>query len=306
MRARQVIAGQTYLMTRRCTQRQFLLRPDRVVEDVVLYCLAVAAERFKIEVNGFIAMSNHQHLVIRDMLGNFPDFLAYHNKLVAKALNVHRNRRENFWATEQPNAVHLVEPEDRFAKLVYLLANPVASDLVDRVSDWPGVSSFSLHLSARTTMNVKRPRTFFLPNGKLPEEATLHLERVDGFDSLTDDEWASKIRDAVQVEEDRARRARTRAGRSVVGRKAVLRAAPTDTPRSLEERRKSRPFLACRNPVRRAREILAYFAFQRARRAAWCRLQEGESDVGFPLGTYRVWGIVLTKPRTSSCGLVAA
>lgn len=120
MRARQVIAGQTYLMTRRCTQRQFLLRPDRVVEDVVLYCLAVAAERFKIEVNGFIAMSNHQHLVIRDMLGNFPDFLAYHNKLVAKALNVHRNRRENFWATEQPNAVHLVEPEDRFAKLVYL------------------------------------------------------------------------------------------------------------------------------------------------------------------------------------------
>lgn len=92
----------------------------------------------------------------------------------------------------------------------------------------------------------------------------------------------------VQVEEDRARRARTRAERSV------------------EERRKSRPFLACRNPVRRAREILAYFAFQRARRAAWCRLQEGESDVGFPLGTYRVWGIVLTKPRTSSCGLVPA
>ena len=50
----------------------------------------------------------------------------------------------HFWATEQPNAVYLVEPADRFAKLVYLLANPFADHLVDRISDWPGACSLGM------------------------------------------------------------------------------------------------------------------------------------------------------------------
>ena len=49
--------------------------------------------------------------------------------------------RKNFRATEQPNAVYSVEPADRFAKPIYLLAPPVADHLVDRSSDWPGASS---------------------------------------------------------------------------------------------------------------------------------------------------------------------
>jgi hypothetical protein len=57
--------------------------------------------------------------------------------MVAKSINALRGRWENFWATEQPNAVYLVGAEDRFDKLVYLLANPVADHLVERVSDWP-------------------------------------------------------------------------------------------------------------------------------------------------------------------------
>lgn len=305
MRARQVIAGVTYLMTRRCTQRQFLLRPDRVVDDVVLYCLAVAAERFQISINGFIAMSNHQHLVVRDTLGNFPAFLAFHNRLVAAALNSHRGRHENFWATGQPHALHLVEPEDRFAKLVYLLANPVASDLVDRVSDWPGVSSFGLHVSGRTHLTVKRPRTFFQPNGRMPKQATLHLERLDGFGTLTEEEWAAKVRDAVRAEEDVARRTRLANGRSVVGRKAILRAIPTDTPRSLEGRTKGRPRFACRNPAARAKAVLLQFTFQHERQAAWDRLQAGEQDVRFPSGTYRVWGFFLSKPPPCEATLAA-
>ena len=42
---RQVIPGSPYLVTRRCTQRQLLLRPDPIVNQVLRFCLAVAAER---------------------------------------------------------------------------------------------------------------------------------------------------------------------------------------------------------------------------------------------------------------------
>src|SRR5262249_28550468 len=148
--ARQVEAGRTHLMTRRCTQRQMLLRPDREVEQIYLYCLAEAAERYDITLNGFIAMSNHQHVILRDNHGNFPEFLAHVNKMIAKAMNTHLGRWENFWSAEQANAVYLVEAADRFAKLVYILANPVAAHLVDRVTDWPGASSLALNLSGRT------------------------------------------------------------------------------------------------------------------------------------------------------------
>jgi hypothetical protein len=140
---RQVIAGRTYLISRRCTQRQFLLRPDPDVVEIYLYCLGEAATRYGVTLHGFIAMSNHQHIVLRDNVGNFPEFLAHLNKMIAKAMNARLGRWENFWATEQANAVYLVEAADRFDKLVYVLANPVTHHVVDRVTDWPGASSWS-------------------------------------------------------------------------------------------------------------------------------------------------------------------
>jgi len=39
MIARQVLPRQFYLITRRCAQRQFLLRPDTATNNAFLYCL---------------------------------------------------------------------------------------------------------------------------------------------------------------------------------------------------------------------------------------------------------------------------
>lgn len=291
--ARQVVAGRTYLMTRRCTQRQLLLRPDACVKQIYLYCLGEAAQRYDITLHGFNALSNHQHLVVRDNRGNFPEFLAHFDKMIAKAMNARLGRWENFWATEQANAVYLVESADRFAKLVYLLANPVADHLVDRISDWPGACSHGLSLSGRT-LTVQRPRGFFRPNGKMPDEVTLRIERPDGFEDLSDAEWITKLQDALRVEEDRAREERRIAGRGVLGRKAVLRAEPTDRPRTVEPRRGLRPHVACLDESRRVLELTALVAFRIMRRAAVDRTLAGERDVVFPFGTYRVRGFFRT------------
>jgi hypothetical protein len=163
--------------------------------------------------------------------------------MISKAMNALRGRWENFWATEQPNAVYLVGHEDRFAKLVYLLANPVADHLVDRISDWPGACSLGMHLSG-ATRTVNRPRGFFRSNGKMPAQVTLRLERPDGFEALSEVEWVAKLREALRREEDRAREERKANGRGVLGRKAVLRAEPTDSPKTAEPRRNLRPHVA--------------------------------------------------------------
>ena len=47
---RQVLKKQFYLITRRCTQRQFLLRPDDATNNAFIYCLAIAARRCDVAV----------------------------------------------------------------------------------------------------------------------------------------------------------------------------------------------------------------------------------------------------------------
>src|SRR5262245_8942650 len=66
MPPRPVLPRQFYLITRRCTQRQLLLRPDRETNNAFTYCLIEAALRYGIEVLLPCAMSNHHHTVIYD------------------------------------------------------------------------------------------------------------------------------------------------------------------------------------------------------------------------------------------------
>jgi hypothetical protein len=59
---RQVLSGAYYMITRRCTQRQFLLRPDRATNNAYLYCLLEAALRFQIDILIMCAMSGRPAL----------------------------------------------------------------------------------------------------------------------------------------------------------------------------------------------------------------------------------------------------
>jgi hypothetical protein len=42
---RRIVHGTTYLLTRRCTQRRFMLVPRGIVPELFGYCVALAAER---------------------------------------------------------------------------------------------------------------------------------------------------------------------------------------------------------------------------------------------------------------------
>jgi putative transposase len=81
---RRIIPGGVYMVTRRCTQRQFLLRPDRETTNAFIYCLTLAAHRTEMRVLAFLAHSNHHHTIGVDTHGRMPEFLETFNKLVAK------------------------------------------------------------------------------------------------------------------------------------------------------------------------------------------------------------------------------
>ena len=126
---RQVLPACDYLITRRCSERRFFLRPDDDTNDAFIYCLGLAAMRANVQVTFSVAMSNHHHTGIHDPHGNYPIFTEHFHGLLARCQNAHLVRFENFWSSEPTSVVRLVEANDILDKMTYAFANPSAADL---------------------------------------------------------------------------------------------------------------------------------------------------------------------------------
>jgi REP element-mobilizing transposase RayT len=284
---RQILPGQLYLITRRCTQRQFLLRPDETTTQIFLYTLGDAAARYGVELIAWHASSNHYHAVVHDPNGNLPLFLERFHKLCARALNARWKRWENFWASEPTCAVRLIEDADVLDKVVYALANPVADHLVDRVFDWPGASSLRYTDAIPRTITVARPKIFFRKAGPMPETVTLVVAAPPAH---RDDRgaWAEREHAAVREKERAAREDRLASGARIVGRRRILAASAFDRPTTHEPRGNLRPHIGCLNRERRIRELAALRRFRAAHAEARRRFAGGQRDVLFPAGTVQM------------------
>ncbi|MBS2011958.1 MAG: transposase [Deltaproteobacteria bacterium] len=295
---RRVIPGRTYLFTRRTSQREFLLRPDAEVNAIFEYCLAVAAKKFKMVIHGWMVMSNHYHLLATDSAGRYPDFLAWLNRMTARALNIKWGREENLWSTAQASVVWCVTSADAFRMLVYLLANPVAADLVGRTKDWPGSSSLGLHLHG-AALSVERPANYFSKRSKLPHTVELTVVPIPGLGGMTEAAYSRKILRALRHQETLARSRRERSGKKPLGREAVLATRPTARPADPAGRHAGgQPHLACGEKKRRSKEFRALASFWSAHREARERFCVGDREVLFPIGTYRMctYGAIAALP----------
>jgi REP element-mobilizing transposase RayT len=278
---RQVIPGSTYLVTRRCTQRQFLLKPSRVVNEIFLYVLALAAERYAIRIHAYCVLSNHSHLVLSDPHARLPAFLQFLDGIVAKALNALHGRWENFWAPDTYSAVKLATTSDILDKLTYVLANPVAAGLVPHGRQWPGLWSAPERID--TTIEARRPDFFFGRNSTLPEKVTLRVSRPPGFQSTE-----SLRRDLSASLAHRERRAARKHGGTFLGIAKVLAQRPTSRPRTAEPRRGLNPRVAARDKWKRIELLQDLVEFLRAYYDAWLARRAGRRRVIFPYGTYHL------------------
>jgi putative transposase len=281
---RLVIPGRTYMVTRRCTQRQFLLRPDPDTTQAFLFCLAYAAKVSGVLIVAFLAHSNHHHTIVVDKEGRLPQFLETFHKLMAKHQNALRGRWENFWASESTSIVELIDADDILAKMVYALTNPVKDHIVERADQWPGASSLRANLDG-TVISTKRPWRFFRKESGLAESLPLHCHRPPGFEHLSQAEWRKVLEDAVRAVEKKAAGERRACGRGVLGRHAVLRQRPTERPHTHEARRALSPRVAAANKWARIEALQRSKAFLAAYRAARDLWQAGKQAV-FPPGTY--------------------
>lgn len=277
---RQVLPGTTYLVTRRCAQRQFLLRPSEVTNEVFLYVLALAAHRFGIQVHAFCVLSNHFHLVVTDPDARLPAFHQFLDSLVARALNAVHGRWEAFWAPNSFSAVALASPADVLDKAAYVLANPVAAGLVRRGRLWPGLWSAPEKIGAGA-LEARRPSHFFDPDGDLPGKVSLKLTAPPGSGSSL--VFRERLTALVAEREELAARDFPK---GFLGVARVLAQDPTGSPRGVEPRRKLNPRLAARDKWNRVQVLSRLLTFLQAYREAWVARTEGKRNVVFPAGTY--------------------
>jgi putative transposase len=277
--------GSTWLVTRRCAGRQYLLRPDSFVNQTLLFFLAEAAKRFGIEIHAFQFLSNHYHILLTDPNGVLPDFVHRFNTLVAKALNHHLGREENFWSTERTSMVEIFNEDTFSEKLLYTLKNVVEAGLVHKHDAWPGLTSTIARIEGDEYV-AKRPTDGYFANSSFEPEVRLKLTRP-AF-------W--KHRHIAKIHEEHERqlrgceasiRAERRAmGREFLGRALVLAQDPFDRPKAEEPRAELVPEIACLDRERRIEEIRGRKEFREAYQKARKRFIEGARKVFFPFGTW--------------------
>lgn len=247
-----------------------------------LYLLAIAAQRFGVEVHAFCVLSNHFHLVVTDPHAQLPAFHQFLDALIARAINAWLGRWEAFWAPNSYSAVRLLSPSDVVAKAAYVLANPVDAGLVGCGSTWPGLWSAPGRIGG-AALEVKRPRHFFDPEGGMPDEVTLRLTTPPGFDSA--EQFREELGRALAEREAEGRRVRAARG-GFLGVARVLAQKPTARPAPGEPRRTLNPRVAGLDKWKRIEALGRLVEFLRSYRSAWAARCAGQADAVFPCGTY--------------------
>ena len=282
---RRTIPGQTYLITRRCSERRLFLKPIPEINEIVRYGLGLSLERFAgIKLHGYVFMGNHMHLVLTDEDGVLSDFMAYLCAHIARAANRVWGRNEPFWGGGSFHSCELVDQETIFAKLLYVILNPVKARLVEAATAWPG--AISLPRQIGRCQQVPRPTSAYYAGRECsperPPSVKLALSAPKGFTSKA---LAELKRSVVEGEKEIRTQLEGRKSR-FLGKIRILKAKHTDVVGSSRPTNERADPVACgTDPARRREALEEIYAFRRAYREARALWLEGVEDVLFPLGT---------------------
>jgi REP element-mobilizing transposase RayT len=265
-----------------------LLRPDRVMTEIIVYLLAVIAKRTGVEVHALCAMSTHIHLVVTDVNGHLPAFLRAFHRLVALCTMVHRRWNTPVWDKSPTSVVRLETEAAVVEEIAYVLANPVTAGLVRHAHEWPGAKVLAAEIGTGT-LHARRPEVYLNPrNPDWLAEASLPIT----LPPTVEPSRAAAFRDQVKAElarlEAAAHARMDEQGRPPLGARRARIVAPTARATTPE------PIIAC-NPTfavgrnqgdmwRRAADALE--AFRAAYRAALASWRAGHRGVVFPAGTW--------------------
>ncbi|MCA9606745.1 MAG: hypothetical protein KC619_14165 [Myxococcales bacterium] len=299
-RARICVPRGTIAITRRTVERKLLWTPsDARVEQCLLYALAAAQERERLEVHHGCLMPNHGHWIwTPGHETNLGEALRFFHRESARARQEDLLARgydapQQIWDRRSTHVMHLLDSGAVLEQILYQHLNPPKAGLVERTCDYPGFVS-PLSLLKGGTIVVPKPDVYFGEDQPAERELVLtpppELVRLFGSDLEGLVYWLEK---SVDVQERAMAKARTR---PVVGAERLKRIHPFAEPATCRERRGRR---TPRWKVGRGwlpadrRELLKHLRAEDQRfldehAEQWARWTAGDRSVAFPFGTLQM------------------
>jgi hypothetical protein len=216
------------------------------------------------------------------------------NALLARALNSYRGERGGIMARDNVDLKLLDGRDGALTALAYVGANPVAAACVEHGRDWPGLRTLAKDIGRRER-TVDRPAFFFRHRdqgyrGALPKTVQLRFELPLVVPDHGRGQFIHDMENAVRAAEEKARADVRASGKTFRGAARCRNVDHRTQANSWE------PSGAGKGPSKilthdegrreEAREQLA--AFLNAYALAFGRWRQGDRDVAFPRGTYRL------------------
>ena len=281
---RRHIAGQIAMLTRRCSQRRYFLRPDDYINDVLPFEMGKAAERHGQQVYAAMAMSNHVHFGVGDTTGERSKFMQDVMSGIARARNRDLERTGHFWEAGSYGDTVLLDEDSIERKLLYIWLNPVRAGLVERAEDWPGFKILPRHWGE--TIRIEKPGKFYGRNN--PDVVEFVPQPPPGFEHMELEDVKAYFEDLLQFAEDEIAALRRERQLSVRGPAAIKAVEPRGRPKTKAPFRTLNPRFATRNHELMAWAKASYRAFCDRYETMRQRWVAGTKNVRFPCGTVQL------------------
>jgi REP element-mobilizing transposase RayT len=279
-----------YFVTNRTQQGRLLLTPSAEVNAAIGGVLGRALALYRIEIFGFVFLSNHFHLIVRAAEGQLAPFMSHLQSNIAREVGRRIKWSGAFWERRY-SAEPILDDESFVERLGYLLANGVKEGLVRRARDWPGLSSLpeladgarrGFHWVDRSELWRRRQREPEAPERLCRVWYPVHVAVAPCWRGLG--ESSRRLRVQLLLREHEAKTRAQRSGRSVVGARAVMHQRPHHRPACLKRSR--RPLCHAATRIARREYGCQYRLIVLAYREASRRFRSGELSVVFPAYCY--------------------
>ncbi len=232
--AQPVFPGFVHFLSRSVVEQRFWLTPVRKIANAYRYTLGASLLHFegRIRLHAGCQMSNHDHLVVTDDLGERTQFLNRRNALLARCLNrIHERKGRLFGNPNYKEKEHLFTARSVLGTVVYTLCNPVRAGLCDWPHEWPGTIGDWRQILTVPIVESKPSRFYSQASpdqGGQVDEVLFYLAQPKCFDHLEPDEYEELIRETVREECREIHAARSG---PPLGVRAALATPPESRPR---------------------------------------------------------------------------
>jgi REP element-mobilizing transposase RayT len=213
---RQIQPGHLTEITLKTFQARFLLRPNKLLNQLLVGVLARAQALTGMTLCAVVAMSNHIHiLVVPDSEEELMRFCQYIGSNISLEVGRLRKWTGGIFRRRYSDVVVTHEPAAQVGRLKYLLSHGVKEGLVRHPKAWPGVQCVKALLSggmklegiwidrsalyeARRSAQRKKISKAKRPTQSDHTEAcVLKLSKIPAWEPLSEDEYRAAVAELV-------------------------------------------------------------------------------------------------------------